>query len=100
MSIKIVTYFIYMLIAAAIILFSLSLSYLLTIMFFSVQVTSGEINSALVTMFVSGVVTSLSVSVKNMLNKTKSLKDYILLAKVTSILVVVMITIRYMIMAA
>lgn len=100
MSTKIVTYLIYMLIAAAIILFSLSLSYILTVIFFNLQVSSGEINSTLITMFVSGVVTSLSVSVKNLLNKTKSLKDYILLAKVTSILVIIMITIRYMILAA
>ncbi len=94
---QIVTLLINILIAGAVILFSLSLSYILNIMIFQFKVTSSAINSALISMFVSGVVASLSISVKTMLNKGNQVKGYILVGKITAIVVVGMLIVRYII---
>jgi len=95
MTNQIVTFLLNLLIAAAVILFSLSLSYVIGIMLFKLAVTSGEINSALITMFVSGVVASISISVKALFNKDNDVKGYIFVGKTAAILVGVMLIVRY-----
>lgn len=96
MTNKIVTFFLNFLIAGSVILFSLSLSFILSFLLIQFNISSTEINSALISMFVSGVVISLSISVKNMFNKdTKLLSEYILIGKITAILVIGMLMIRY-----
>lgn len=92
---QIVTFLINILIAGAVILFSLSLSYILYIMIFQLKVTSSAINSTLVSMFVSGVVASLSIGVKSMINKGNDTKGYIFVGKITAIVVVGMVIVRY-----
>ena len=96
MTNKIVMLFINFLIAGAVILFSLSLSFILIYLILQFNITSNEINSALVSMFVSGVVISLSVSVKTAFNKELSvMSEYFFIAKMTAILLAGMMIIRY-----
>lgn len=96
MAHKVVTFFLNFLIAGAVILFSLSLSFILIFLLLQFNITSSEINSALISMFVSGVVVSLSISIKNVFNKElKLLPQYIFIGKIIAILVVGMMIIRY-----
>ncbi len=96
MTKQIITFLINLLIAAAVILFSLSLSFILIFLLLQFNITSSEINSALVSMFISGVVVSLSISVKGLFKKDQSLlSEYLFIGKMTAILVVGMMLIRY-----
>jgi hypothetical protein len=94
---KIVIFFLNLLITGAVILFSLSLSFILSYLFFKFAIGSADVTSAMVTLFVSGVIISLSISLKGLFDKElKALPHYLMIAKIIGLLTTVMIIIRYM----
>lgn len=96
MSHKVIRISLNILIAIAVFLFSLSASFIFSYLLLQFDVTSSEITNTMVMLFVSGVVISLSISLKTMFYKNlQLLPAYIQTAKYIGMLIALMMIFRY-----
>ena len=96
MSPKIILISLNVLIAIAIFLFALSASFIFSYILFGFETNSSEIMSTLVMLFVSGVIISLSVTLKTVFDtSTQLLPPYMQIGKYIGLLLALLIIARY-----